>query len=167
MWKFCRFPASERGGQLIRGSKLQVVNFQTVTYVVHNLAVYLQVAIWQCEVFSHFFRRFCMSRKGGTGEVGVFTLRMKTAWPLFMLGSAVERPWLALGGPLPFRAFILAVKFFFQPAREGIAWGLWLLKARGCGQSQISMALVCIAGSFKPWEYICQKQKSPSINWWK
>ena len=33
----------------------------------------------------------------GTEEVGRFTHRVKKAWPC--LGSAVERPWLALGEP--------------------------------------------------------------------
>ena len=41
--------------------------------------------------------RFCVSRKGGTGEVGGCTQRVQTAWP--RLGSSLEATWLALGGP--------------------------------------------------------------------
>ena len=41
--------------------------------------------------------RFCVSRKGGTGEVGGCTRRVQTAWP--RLGSSLEATWLALGGP--------------------------------------------------------------------
>jgi len=41
--------------------------------------------------------RFCTSRNGGKGEVGGCTQRVQTAW--LLLALAVERPWLALGGP--------------------------------------------------------------------
>jgi len=39
--------------------------------------------------------RFCTSRKGGKGQS---TWRVKTAW--LLLGLAVERPCLPLGGPI-------------------------------------------------------------------
>ena len=42
--------------------------------------------------------RFCVSRKDGTGGGGC-TRRVQTAWTC--LGSAVERSWLAPGGPFP------------------------------------------------------------------
>jgi len=41
--------------------------------------------------------RFCVSRKGRTGEVGGCTWRVQTVWPC--LGSSLEATWLALGGP--------------------------------------------------------------------
>jgi len=42
--------------------------------------------------------RFCFSRKNGIRGGGGCTRRVQTAWP--SLGSALEMPWLALGGPL-------------------------------------------------------------------
>ena len=42
--------------------------------------------------------RFCFSRKGGIGGGGWCTQRVQTTWP--SLGSTLEMPWLALGGPL-------------------------------------------------------------------
>ena len=52
--------------------------------------------------------RFCYEQKGGggrggQGKVGGFIHGVKKAWPC--LGSATERPWLGLGGPIsPCRA---------------------------------------------------------------
>jgi len=42
--------------------------------------------------------RFCFSRKGGHRKVGGCIRRMQTGWP--SLGSALETPWMAVGGPL-------------------------------------------------------------------
>jgi len=42
-----------------------------------------------------FVDRFCVSRKGGQGNVGRFPHRVNKALPC--LGSVVERPWLAMG----------------------------------------------------------------------
>ena len=41
-----------------------------------------------------------LAERAGQGEVGWFTDRVQTAW--LCLGLALERPWLALGGPFPF-----------------------------------------------------------------
>jgi len=41
--------------------------------------------------------RFCLSRKGGMGEVGGGTQKVQTAWP--RLGLSLETTWLALEGP--------------------------------------------------------------------
>ena len=71
----------------------------------------------------------------GQGEVGRCTWRVQTAWPC--LGSALERSWLALGGPFlssyarmglensPCRALFSKLKVF-----RGLDWcqEKWLLK---------------------------------------
>ena len=55
-------------------------------------------ALHRKDSFCILARRFCVSRKGGTGEVGGITCRVLCTWQL--LGLAIKATWLAPGGPI-------------------------------------------------------------------